>query len=351
MANQFVDRQQPHLTSSYKTLLKEVKLRIKSSQLKAAVSVNRELISLYWEIGRSIQEKQDAEGWGSQVIEFLSKDLQNSFPGVQGFSRTNLFRMRAFYQAYKKVPQAVGQFQNLRIFMIPWGHNILIIEKLNSLDERIWYVNKTFEEGWSRKCLEDCIQSGLYRRQGKAITNFSSKLPPLQSTLAQQVLKDPYNFDFLALSAGYKEKELEKGLIEHVERFLMELGQGFAFMGRQYPIIVDNETYFLDLLFYHAKLHCYVVVELKAGAFDPRDAGQMNFYLSAVDDLFRSNEDNPTIGLLLCKDKKGLKVEYALRDIHKPLGVAEYEVKIIDSLPENLKGSLPTIQEIEENLE
>ncbi len=343
--------QKPNLTHSYKNLLKEVKERIKSSQLKAVVSVNRKLLNLYWEIGKSIQEKQEKEGWGSQVIEFLSKDLRNSFPGIQGFSRTNLFRMRAFYEAYKKVPQPVGQFRNLPIFTIPWGHNILIIEKLVSLEERVWYVNKTFEEGWSRKCLEDCIQSGLYSRQGKAITNFSGKLPPPQSTLAQETLKDPYNFDFLALTQGYKEKELERGLIEHIEKFLMELGQGFAFMGRQYPITVDNETYFLDLLFYHAKLHCYVVVELKAGAFDPRDAGQMNFYLSAVDDLFRSSQDNPTIGLLLCKDKKGLKVEYALRDIHKPLGVAEYEAKIIDSLPDNLKGSLPTIQEIEDNLE
>ena len=339
------------LTKSYTSLLREIKERVKSSQIKAAVAVNRELIKLYWEIGQSIQVKQEKEGWGSQVIEFLAKDLQNSSPGIQGFSRTNLFRMKAFYKAYEKVPQAVGQLDSLPIFTISWGHNILLIEKVDSTKARLWYANKTTEQGWSRRSLEDVIQSDLYSRQGKAITNFSDKLPSLQSNLANETLKDPYNFDFLSLTDGFLEQELEHELVKHVEKFLVELGQGFAFMGRQYPISIGGDTYYLDLLFYHTKLHCYVVVELKANSFDPRDAGQMNFYLSAVDDMLRSPQDNPSIGLLLCKDKKGIKVEYALRDVHKPIGVAEYETKIIESLPENLKGSLPTIEELEQRFD
>lgn len=351
MTNQLINKDKETLTISYRELLKEIKGKVTSSQLKASVTVNQELIKLYWEIGRSIQQRQDKEGWGSRVIQYLAKDLQSSFTGIQGFSRTNLFRMKAFYLAYRKVPQAVGQLEKLPIFTIPWGHNILIIEKVESIETRLWYAKETLEKGWSRSSLEDCIKSNLYSRKGKAITNFAKKLPSPQSKLAIETLKDPYNFDFLCLTDGYREKELEQGLVKHVEKFLIELGQGFAFMGRQYPIQVDEDTYYLDLLFYHVKLHCYVVVELKAGAFDPRDTGQMNFYLSAVDDTLRSTQDNPSVGLLLCKNKKGLKVEYALRDLNKPIGIAEYEVKILDSLPEDLKGSLPTIEEIEKKLE
>ncbi len=250
MTNQVIEKEKKILTKGYKELLKEIKDRVKSSQIKAAIAVNQELIKLYWEIGRSVQKKQEKEGWGTQVIEYLAKDLQNSFPGIQGFSRTNLFRMRAFYKAYEKVPQAVGQLESLPIFTIPWGHNVLIIERVQSTEARLWYAKKTVEEGWSRSSLEDCIKSDLFSRQGKAITNFAEKLPSSQSRLASETLKDPYNFDFLSLTDGYKEQELERGLIEHVEKFLIELGQGFAFMGRQYPISVDGDTYYLDLLFY-----------------------------------------------------------------------------------------------------
>lgn len=338
------------IPESYRSFLKQIKERIASSQFKAAAAVNRELTKLYWEIGSAIHKKQEVEGWGAQVIERLAKDLQNTFPGVEGFSRSNVFRMKAFFSAYEKVAQAVRQFEVLPIFGIPWGHNILLLQKLKNNEERLWYAHKAIENGWSRSSLKDWIKAELYQRQGKAITNFTEKLPDPQSRLAQETLKDPYNFDFLVLTDGYKEKELEQGLIEHVQKFLIELGQGFAFLGRQYPITVEGDVHYIDLLFYHTKLHCYVVVELKAGSFDPRDAGQMNFYLSAVDAILRTSQDNPSIGLLLCKDKKGLKVEYALRDIHKPIGVASYETKIIESLPDDLKSSLPSVEELEQEL-
>ena len=348
---QAINKKEKPLFSGYKDFFKDIKEKVRTAQLQAAVAVNKELLYLYWEIGHSIQTKHEKEGWGTQVIERLSTDLKKAFPGIQGFSRTNLFRMKAFYSSYKKIPQAVGQLKNLSIFAIPWGHNILIFEKVKSTESRLWYANKAIEQGWSRSSLEDNIKIDLYGRQGKAVTNFKEKLPSPQSRLAQETLKDPYNFDFLALTDGFREQELEQNLIEHVERFLVELGQGFAFMGRQYPITIEGDTSYLDLLFYHAKLHCYVVVELKAGSFHPRDVGQMNFYLSAVDDLFRSLKDNPSIGLLLCKDKKGIKVEYALRDICKPIGVAEYETKILESFPEKWEKSLPTIEELEQELE
>lgn len=331
---------------SYKVLLDEIKEKVKTSQLKAALSINRELINLYWEIGRSIQIKQEEEGWGAQIITKLSKDLKSAFPDMKGFSSRNLKYMLKFYRYYscsKIVQQAAAQ--------IPWFHNIVLLEKVKDENDRMWYIKKTIENGWSRNVLLHWIDSGLHKREGQAPNNFESTLPSAQSDLARETIKDPYNFDFLTLRDKFDEKELEDGLLDHIQNFLIELGQGFAFLGRQYPITVDGDDYFLDLLFYHTKLRCYIVVELKAKAFDPRDAGQMNFYLSAVDDILRMPHDNKSIGLLLCKDKKGVKVEYALRDIHKPIGVAEYETKIIDSLPENLQNSLPSIKEIEEELE
>jgi predicted nuclease of restriction endonuclease-like (RecB) superfamily len=298
-----------------------------------------------------IAEKQEAGGWGTNIVEKLAKDLQNSFPGIEGFSRRNIFRMRSFYLSYQKVPQLVAQIEDLPIFRIPWGHNALLLEKVKNPKERLWYAQQTIQNGWSRSSLEDWIKADLYKKKGKAVTNFTEKLPDPQSRLAQETLKDPYNFDFLSLTDGYKELELEQGLIDHIQKFLIELGQGFAFLGSQYPITVDGDVHYIDLLFYHVKLHCYVVVELKAGSSDPRDAGQMNFYLSAVDAMLKSPQDNPSIGLLLCKDKKGLKVEYALQGIRKPIGVASYEVTIVEKLPKELKGSLPTVQEIEAELE
>ena len=331
---------------SYKVLLDEIKEKVKTSQLKAALSVNRELIQLYWEIGKSVSQKQAEEGWGAKTVGKLARDLKSTFPDLKGFSKTNISYMVKFakeYPDFQIVQQAAGQ--------IPWFHNIVLLEKVKDENDRMWYIKKTIENGWSRNVLLHWIDSGLHAREGQASNNFESKLPSAQSDLARETIKDPYNFDFLTLRDKFDEKELEDGLLDHIQNFLIELGQGFAFLGRQYPITVDGDDYFLDLLFYHTKLRCYIVVELKAKAFDPRDAGQMNFYLSAVDDILRTPHDNKSIGLLLCKDKKGVKVEYALRDIHKPIGVAEYETKIIDSLPENLQHSLPSIKEIEEELE
>ena len=338
-------------TKEYADTLAELKRQVRAAQLKAAVSVNKELIRLYWHIGYTIAEKQETAGWGASVIEKLAKDLQNEFPGIQGFSRANVFRMRTFYLSYQKVAQAVRQFEDLPIAQIPWGHNILLIQKLESEKERLWYAQKVIEHGWSRRALQDWIKSNVYRREGKAITNFVARLPDPQSRLAQETLKDPYNLDFLTLTDDYNEKELEQGLIDHIQKFLIELGAGFAFVGRQYSLEIGDTNYYLDLLFYHLKLRCYVVVELKTTAFKPEHAGKLNFYLSAVDDLLRHPDDKPTIGMLLCKTKDTLTVEYALRGIQKPIGVAEYTTQITKSLPKGLKGSLPTVAEIEAELE
>lgn len=339
------------LTNEYKGLLKEIKQKVLSSQLKAAVAVNEELIRLYWEIGRLVVERQQKEAWGTNVLERLARDLQNSFPGMKGFSRSNLFRMRGFYLSCEKVAQLVRQFDELPFFRIPWGHNILLVQRVNSEEARLWYAQQTIIGSLSRKALEDWIHSDAFSRQGSAVTNFKTQLPYPQSSLAQETLKDPYNFDFLTLRDGYHEKELEQGLIDHIQQFLLELGAGFAFIGRQYPIEVDDEDYYVDLLFYHLKLHCYCVIELKTTEFRPEHAGKMNFYLSAIDDLIKQPSDNPSIGMILCKTKKKVTVDYAFRDINKPIGVSEYEVKILESLPDNLKGSLPTIEQIENEFE
>ncbi len=340
----------PIVPEGYKALLEDLKIRIRSAQVKAIVKVNEELLKLYWEIGREITERQEKQGWGTQVIERLAKDLQNSLPGVGGFSRTNIFRMRAFYLAYQKVPQAVGQLQDLPIFRIPWGHNAVIVEKLTTTEQRLWYAEQVLINGWSRSSLEDWIKSDLINRQGKAVTNFAEKLPSPQSQLARETLKDPYNFEFLTLANGYREAELEKGLLDHIQKFLIELGQGFAFIGSQYPLEVGGKDDYLDLLFYHIALRCFVVIELKNTDFKPEYAGKMNFYLSAVDDRLKHPSDNPSIGMILCKSKNNFTVEYALRDIHKPMGVAGYETKIMESLPQDLKGSLPTLAEFEAEL-
>lgn len=249
--------------------------------------------------------------------------------------------MRQFAEAY---PDSIRE---TAVSQIPWGHNIMLLQRVDTLQKRLWYAQQTIENGWSRDMLASWIKSDLFSRQGKAVNNFKKTLPELQSDLAEQTLKDPYNFSFLALDKKYREQELEQGLVDHIQKFLMELGQGFAFIGRQHRFEVSGKEYSIDLLFYHVKLRCYVVVELKATEFDPRDAGQMSFYLSAVDDLLRHPEDRPTIGMILCKTKDRIVVEYALRDNLKPIGVASYETKMMESLPDNLKGSLPTVEEIE----
>ncbi|MBS0624377.1 MAG: DUF1016 family protein [Verrucomicrobia bacterium] len=334
----------------YNEFLKEIKEKIRNTQLKAAIAASRELIKLYWELGRDIVEKQEREGWGSKVLERISKDLQNEFPGVEGFSRANIFRMRAFFSAYEKVAQAVRQFESLPIFDIPWGHNILLLQKIKDNDERLWYASKAIEHGWSRSILTIWIENNLYRREDKAITNFKMTLPAPQSDLAQQTLKDPYVFDFLTLHKEHLEKDLENGLVNHIQKFLIELGQGFAFMGHQYPLTVGGEQFYIDLLFYHVKLRCFVVVELKTKAFKPEDAGQLNFYLSAVDDMVKHPTDNPTIGILLCKVRNKVVAEYAFRGIERPMGVVEYETMLTKAIPEELKSSLPTVKDIEAEL-
>lgn len=339
----------------YADTLAGLKKQIQESQLRAITSVNKELVRLYWTIGKTIVERQKNSGWGSNFIEKLAKDLQNSFPGVEGFSRRNVFRMRAFYLEYQLVPPAVAQIDELGnlgvLAQIPWSHNVILMEKLDSVEERIWYAQKTLEHGWSRTMLETWIKSDLYHREGKAITNFQKTLPAPQSDIAQQVLKDPYNFDFLTLQDDHLEKDLEDGLVGHIQKFLLELGQGFAFLGRQYPIVVDGDTSYIDLLFFHTKLRAYIIVELKARAFKPEDTGQLNYYLSAVDDLLKHPTDNPTIGILLCKTRSKVKAEYAFRHIGRPIGIAEYETMLTESLPKDMKSSLPTVKEIEEELE
>jgi len=335
----------------YTETLDKLKKTILKCQIKAITAANKELIHLYWMIGETIANKQKKNGWGTSVIEKLGKDLQNAFPGVEGFSKRNVFRMRAFYQAYEKMPQAVAQLNDLPIFSIPWGHNALILEKIKDTTERLWYASKVIEHGWSRSILTVWIENDLYNREGKAITNFKSALPPPQSDLAQQSIKDPYIFDFLELHKEYREKELEDGLVAHIQKFLIELGQGFAFVGQQYPIKAGEKDLYIDLLFYHLQLRCYIIVELKGKEFDSRDAGQMSAYLSAVDDLLRHEGDKPSIGLILCKTKDNVFVEYVLRNFNRPIGVAEFEVKLVEKLPKELKSSLPTVKEIEAELE
>lgn len=337
---------QPSDTSQgYAAVLNRIKDDVQQAQLRAAQSVTQELVMLYWRIGKTLAAQVNEGGWGAKIIERLSKDLRDSFSGMTGFSLRNLQYMRKFSETYLDINCATAVAQ------IPWGHNIVLMDKVTTLEQRLWYAQQTLENGWSRSVLGMWIESDLYGRQGKAITNFRRTIPSLQSDLAEQVLKDPYNFQFLALEKRFREKELEQGLIEHIQKFLLELGEGFAFVGRQYKIEVSEKEYFVDLLFYHLHLRCYIVVELKATDFDPRDTGQLNFYLSAIDDLMRHQDDKPTIGLLLCKGKDRVTVEYALRDIQKPIGVADYQVKLVESLPQDLRGSLPTTKEIEAELE
>lgn len=343
----------PIIVTGYVEFLSKIKERIRNSQLKAAIAASRELIKLYWDLGKDIVEKQEKAGWGSKVLERVAKDLQNEFPGIEGFSRTNIFRMKAFYLAYSNCLTAVGQLQvdQLEPFLnIPWGHNFILLDKLKSFEERLWYAKKVVEYGWSRSMLTIWIENKLHQREGKATTNFKTTLPSPQSDLAQQTLKDPYVFDFLTLHKEHLEKDLEDGLVNHIQKFLIELGQGFAFMGRQYPLTIAEEQFYLDLLFYHVKLRCFVVVELKAKAFKPEDAGQLNFYLSAVDDMIKHSTDNPTIGILLCKDRNRVIAEYAFRGIERPMSVVEYETMLTRAIPEKLKSSLPTVKEIEAEL-
>lgn len=327
----------------YQSLLANLKQRIQEAQVRAGLAVNRELVLLYWSIGREILSKQQAQGWGAKVIDSLAGDLRRSFPDLHGLSPRNLKYMRAFAEAWPDeaiVQQLVAQ--------IPWGHNVRLLDHVKSPEERHWYVQQTIANGWSRNILLLQIESGLYRRQGKALTNFARALPEPQSDLAQQILKDPYNFDFLTLSSEAKERDLERALLDHIRQFLLELGVGFAFVGSQYPLEIAGQDFRLDLLFYHLRLRAFIVLEIKATTFKPEYAGKMNFYLSAVDDLLRHPSDQPSIGLILCKSKDQIIVEYALRDTAKPMGIAEF--RLFEKLPENLKKSLPSIEDLEAEL-
>ena len=311
--------------------------------MRAAVAVNQQLVLLYWGIGKEILSRQAQEGWGKNVIPRLSKDLSSEFPEMKGLSPRNLGYMKAFAEAWPD--EAILQEP---LAKLTWFHNLTLLEKIKTEEERLWYAQAAIEHGWSRNVLVIQIEAGLYGRQGKAITNFTKALPAPQSDLAQQLLKDPYNFDFLTLSKDADEREVETGLVAHIQKFLLELGTGFAFVGRQYPLEIAGDDYRLDLLFYHLKLRCFVVIDLKSGSFKPEYAGKMNFYLAAVDDMLKHPSDNPTIGLILCKGKKQLVVEYALRNTATPMGIAEF--KHLEKLPAELKGSLPTIEELEAEL-
>ena len=366
--------------TAYKQWLTELKTKIRSTQIKAAIAVNTELILFYWELGRMLSEKLSQSSWGDKVLETLSKDLRDEFPEMKGFSVSNLKTCKLFFEYFSSLlvnenedlkslisSQLVNQLQiadnqynefNYQftdrlqetfikdiVAKIPWGHIKVIITKIKKFQDAIFYIQKIKENNWSRDVLTLQIKSNLHNRRGASITNFNKTLPEALSDLAQQTLKDPYIFDFLQLSEGYKEKDIENQLVSHITKFLMELGKGFAFVGKQYHLEIADNDYYIDLLFYHIKLKCYVVIELKNTRFIPEYAGKLNFYLSAIDTLIKQEDDKPTIGILLCRDKNNIEAEFALRDINKPMGVSEFQFTA--HLPENLKSSLPTFEEIE----
>ena len=333
------------LPENYAATLKALKSRIRTERLHVVMAANAAMVLLYWDIGRAILERQKNEGWGAKVIDRLSADLREAFPDMKGLSPRNLKYMRAFAAAWpdkKLVQEPLAQ--------IPWYHHIALLEKCRSSEERLWYADQSAMHGWSHNILSIQIETQTYKRQGKLVNNFSRTLPPEHSDMAVQVFKDPYLFDFLGTADPRREREIEQALVDNIQRFLLELGTGFAFVGRQVHLEIGDKDFYLDLLFYHLKLRCYVVVELKAVPFDPGFVGTLNLYLSAVDDLLCHPDDKPTIGLLLCKSKNQLVVEYALRGFQKPIGVAEWETMLVESLPSKFKGSLPTVEEIEAEL-
>jgi predicted nuclease of restriction endonuclease-like (RecB) superfamily len=364
--------------ANYVSLLKDIKVRIAEAQTRAVLSVNSELIRLYWDVGRLIENRQREQGWGAAVIPRLARELRNELPETKGFSERNIKRMLAFYREYpcppgalshpgpmvrgrKKVPQAAAQttdlakvpqraaqFSGALLWSIPWFHHVILIEKVKDLSARLWYMQQTLANGWSRNVLLLMVKSDAHRRQGKALANFDRLLPAPQSDLVRQALKDPYVFDFLTLEEPFHERELETHLLQQLERFLLELGQGFAFVGRQYHVEVGDSDFYIDLLFYHLKLRCFVVIDLKKGEFKPEYAGKMNFYLAVADDKLRHPSDAPSIGLILCQDRNQIVAEYALRGVSRPIGVSEYE--LTRALPASLQSALPTVEEIEAEL-
>lgn len=368
--------------SEFKQWLVDLKVRIQQSQLKAAIKVNSELLHLYWDLGHDIVVRQMDSVWGSGFFEKLSKELKKEFPDMQGFSERNLYNIKRFYLFYSQDKENLHQvgaktkdsnlhqlganleksknqastihqrandeYENHLIFEIPWRHHVEIFTKCKSVHEALFYVKKTIENGWSRAMLMNFIDADLYKTQGKAINNFDRLLPDTQSDLAKETLKDPYNFDFLTLSENYKEKELEDALIANITKFLLELGQGFAYIGRQYPMQIGNKSRFIDLLFYHLELRCYVVIELKVNEFEPEHAGKLGYYIAAVNNQLKKEGDNPTIGLLICKTKDNIEAKYSLESSSQPIGISEYTYSKL--LPDDFKSSLPSIEEIEREL-
>lgn len=327
----------------YTDWLAELKQRIHAAQQRATLAVNRELVLLYWQIGHDILKRQAQQGWGAKVIERLAHDLRTAFPEMKGFSPRNLKYMRAFAEAWPDL-----EFVQEVLAQLPWYHQLALLDKLSSTEARHWYAAQAIENGWSRNVLVMQIETRLHERSGQAVTNFETRLPKPQSDLAKESLKDPYRLDFLGLGKEARERAIEDALVKHVTQFLLELGAGFAFVGRQVCVEVGDKDFYIDLLFYHLKLRCYVVVELKAGEFQPEYAGKLNFYLSAVDSQLKHPSDNPSLGLLLCKSRDKVVAEYALRDVSKPIGVAEYQ--LVQALPKELQTDLPRIEQIEREL-
>lgn len=374
--------------SEYRDWLRDLKQQIKTGQIKAALSVNSQMIMLYWDLGRQIVEKQENAKWGSGFIEQLSKDLREEFPEMKGFSAKNLRYMRVFYKFYSPIwEQLVPKLENqimkqlvsllpvensekseqlvrktqqpdneqntiwqqvvAKLVSIPWGHHILITQKVKDIDQAIFYIDKTIENNWSRAVLEYQIETNLYGRQGKAVTNFNVTLPAPQSDLANEIMKSPYNFDFLCLSEKVKETDLEKSLVQHISHFLPELGIGFAYMGRQFTLKVGGDEYRTDLLFYHTRLKCYVIIELKTKKFEPEFVGKLNFYVTAVNELVKDDHDKPTIGMLLCKDKNNYAVEFSLKDVNNPIGVSTFHYT---ELADEMKAALPSAEKLQNEL-
>lgn len=334
------------LPEDYLSTLEEIKQRIQKERLRVILSANQAMVLLYWDLGRLILARQGQQGWGAKVIDRLATDLREAFPGMKGFSPRNLLFMRSFAEAYPEA-EIVKQV----VSPLPWGHIVRLLQREKNSEIRTWYARQAIVQGWSRSILELHMDRRAHERQGKAITNFPTTLPPADSDMATQVFKDPYLFDFLGTADPRREREVEQALVDHIQRFLLELGAGFAFVGRQVHLEVGDQDFYVDLLFYHLKLRCYVIVELKAVPFDPAFVGQLNLYLSAADDLLRHPNDKPTIGLLLCRSKNKIVAEYALRNLNKPIGVAQWETLIVEQLPQEFTDSLPTVEELETELE
>ena len=334
------------MSDDYLSFIEEIKNEIQNQRISVVLNANSSMICLYWKIGKAILQKQEEEGWGAKVIDRMAKDLKEAFPDMSGFSPRNIKYMRKFAECWTDfsiVQQVVAQ--------IPWRTNRMLLDKLNTQEERLWYAYKTIENGWSSNVLELQIQSRLIERTGKSVNNFQVALPPTDSDMVNQIFKDPYLFDFLGTDMPRREVEIERKLTEHIQKFLLELGQGFAFVGRQVHLEVGEQDFYIDLLFYHLKLRCYVVIELKACDFEPGFIGQLNMYQNVVDDILRHPDDKPTIGLLLVKGKNKTVVEYSLAGYQNPIGVAEWKNQMEQSLPEDLRSSLPSIEEIEKELE